>query len=794
MGTAKYLFSLALALSMVSSSLAPAIACGPFFDDADFSYDTNPDLPLKKFVAGRLGIIEPTFAKTYLVVAYRYLNGKPLSVTQQKAVMALLLNRLDVSGSRNNLTTASVPVSGTVDSALAIWKAAHNKVPGVTAVGDIDTNRQVAESPDGMGESYLNCSDDAFSNANTTLQERIAKHGLTSPFVKSWLTAQDSVFCHCGGNHYDWNTKKYGKEPAFPELSAKETDPEARFDRQYQIAAAHFYAQQFDAAFKEFSAIADDSKSPYAALSRYMTARCLVRKANLTKLDAAAKESAFESALSVLNEVYANTTAPYQAFHQPAQKLISLIDCTIHPDKQINTLGRLLASSDDDKGFQQNLDDYTILVHHAEGYTDDYYDTQSAKPTTPKTAVEDDLTNWITSYQLGNYAEPEKTFKKAEAQFEKTHSIAWLLVALTYAPFDKAKVSSLLAAANALPQTSPAYLSINYAVAKLLIGMHDVASANSLISSLETQAKNQQIPSSLNLLMDLRAKLPTHASGFIANAVRIPASYSINMDYFDVETSPSQEKPKKIAPAFALANADCMNKSMPVSLLANICSDAKLPSALKANLAQATFVRAVLLDDNEALKKSSEVLKQLSSQISALKSVKQLLPAVLATSGADQKFAAAYLMLHNPGMDPFVTAGAQRQDGLNELNEYNDNWWLTSSNSDTTISQTPGSMVFSKLPNFPDLLTATQKAQAAIENKKIAELGAGPTYLGSIVCNYAISHPSDSRVPEALALEVRASHYGNKDKSTTKYSKQAFELLHKKYPKSPFTARTPYHY
>jgi len=792
MATVKHLVSLALALSTLSSSLTPAVACGPFFDDADFSYDCNPDLPLKKFVAGRLGVLEPTFAKTYLVVAYRYLNGKPLTTSQQKAVQALLINRLDSSGSRSNLTTTDSPTAGTENAAVSSWKAAHNKIPGVKAIADINTSRQVAQGTDGMGDSYLNCTDDAFSNASVSLQSKIAKHGLDSPFVKNWVAAQDNVFCHCGGNEYNWNTKKYAAEPAFPELSPKESDAEARFDRQYQIAAAHFYAQQFDAAIKEFSSIADDSSSPYAAISRYMTARCFIRKANLAKLDPAAKNGAFESALHILDEICKNTTAPYQNLHLAAKRMISLIECGIHPDQQINKLGRLLAGSDEDDNFQQDLDDYTTLVHHLEGFSDDYYDPQATKLTVPKTATEDDLTDWITSYQVPG--QQDKTFKRAESQFEKTHSIAWLLVALTYAPFDKTKTANLLTAAKALAQSSPAYLSINYAVAKLLVGAHDNDGANTLISSLENEAKKQQIPSSLNLLMDLRAKLPINTSDFVVNAVRIPASYSANMDYLDSEVTPVQEKPQKIAPAFALANADFMNKSMPVSVLANICGDTKLPSELKLNLAQATFVRSIQLDDGDALKKSSSVLNQLSAQTPALKSVKQLLPVVISTTGADQKFAATFLMLHNPGITAFVAPGAQRSEALSVLDDYNNNWWDTPPTSDAPPTQNPADTVFSKLPNFPGLLNSTQKMQAIAENKKIAQLGAGPTYMGAVVCNYALSHPTDARIPEALALLVRATHYGPKDNSTSKYSKQAFELLHKKYPKSPFTARTPYHY
>jgi len=795
-GAVKHFFSLALTLSVISSSLAPVLACGPFFDEANFSYANNPDLPLKKYLSGRLGIVEPTFAKSYLVVAYRYLNGKTLTPFQQAAVQALILNRLDLSGQRTNLTTTPAPQGDAVVSGLSTWKAAHNKVPGVTAVQDITTTRQSTESNDGMGgDFFLNCPDDAFASARVTLQNKISKHGLDSAFVKSWTAAQDQVFCHCSSPEYDWKTKKTASEPSFPQLAPKETDSEAKCDRMYQIAAAHFYAKQFDLAFKEFSEIAADSASPYAAISSYMTARCLIRKATLTTMDKAAQESTFDSAAHILSELCANSGAAYKIYHHSAQSLLAFINCRIHPDQQLNTLGRILAETSDDKNFQQDLDDYTTLLDKIEGVSEDYYDPPKTKLTTPKTAAEDDLTQWMTAYQLGSSAEQQKFFETAEREFQKTHSNAWLLVALSLAPLDKNKSANLINAAKSVTQASPAYLSINYAVAKILISSNEIAVANSLISALETDAHNQQLPSAVNLLMDLRAKMPMNTGDFVANSVRMPASYSVDFEYFDPETMPHPDKAKKIAPAFAFANADYINKSLPLSVLADICDDAKLPSSLKLNLAQATFVRAILLDDNAALKKSSDVLMSLSSQTPALKSVKRLLPAIKAASGPEQKFAAAYMILQNPGMEPFVTPGAQRQDALNVLNEYNDNWWLDPPTSDPSISQAAvAGNAFLKLPNFPGLLTASQKAKGLAEKKKIAQLGAGSSYLGAIVCEFARTHQTDSRVPEALALAVRASHYGITDKSTTKYSKQAFELLHKNYPQSPFTARTKYHY
>ena len=40
--------------------------------------ERHPDLPLGPFVAGRLGVLQPTYARSHLVVAYAWLSGKGL--------------------------------------------------------------------------------------------------------------------------------------------------------------------------------------------------------------------------------------------------------------------------------------------------------------------------------------------------------------------------------------------------------------------------------------------------------------------------------------------------------------------------------------------------------------------------------------------------------------------------------------------------------------------------------------------------------------------------------------------
>src|SRR3954463_8376492 len=59
-------------------------ACGPFFSEDVFVRKLGADHP-SDFIAGKLGVLVPTYNRTDLSVAYRYLNGGTLNPEEQKA-------------------------------------------------------------------------------------------------------------------------------------------------------------------------------------------------------------------------------------------------------------------------------------------------------------------------------------------------------------------------------------------------------------------------------------------------------------------------------------------------------------------------------------------------------------------------------------------------------------------------------------------------------------------------------------------------------------------------------------
>src|SRR2546421_731202 len=209
-------------------------ACGPFFTDAIFVFTKHPDFPLEQFANGKLGVVSPSWARSYLVVAYRNLSGAPLSQTEAKDVKSLWEERLNLSS------------DGGSENWSRKWNEARAKVPGTQPVQFDDYRNR--EKPNEY-ESFLNCQQDALKNAEALLNERITRFGADSPQVHDWLAAQDAVFLNCHeGQH-------------IPPSAAADAEQLVRADRAYQIAAANFYATNYDEARQQFDAVSKSKNS-----------------------------------------------------------------------------------------------------------------------------------------------------------------------------------------------------------------------------------------------------------------------------------------------------------------------------------------------------------------------------------------------------------------------------------------------------------------------------------------------------------------------------------------------------
>jgi len=93
---------------------------------------------------------------------------------------------------------------------------------------------------------------------------------------------------------------------------------------------------------------------------------------------------------------------------------------------------------------------------------------------------------------------------------------------------------------------------------------------------------------------------------------------------------------------------------------------------------------------------------------------------------------------------------------------------------------------------FPEFLNEAEKREADEEWNALLRIEAAPSYLCRQVIVRVKTNPNDKRLPEALYLAVRSTRYGCPDKANGELSKTAFSILHQRYPKNPWTERTPY--
>ena len=78
---------LALGLLLIGLLLAPPnIFSSGSWVEATFILQHAPDDPLKAFDGGKLGILRPKFDRRYLVIAYRYLEQRPLTAQERHSL------------------------------------------------------------------------------------------------------------------------------------------------------------------------------------------------------------------------------------------------------------------------------------------------------------------------------------------------------------------------------------------------------------------------------------------------------------------------------------------------------------------------------------------------------------------------------------------------------------------------------------------------------------------------------------------------------------------------------------
>ncbi|MBI4850896.1 MAG: hypothetical protein HY819_03620 [Acidobacteria bacterium] len=778
------LITLTLALCYLTPTL---LGCGPVFRTAVFTYSAHPDLPLEGFARGEIGVLKREYARSYLVVAYRYLSNEKLGPKEQKSVLNLWYDRLgEIAVTESSLKTFQIDDNIKEDEDeytptghTGSWLEARKKVNPKDPEKYLSTNKNVS-LPD-VYTSYVNCKDDAFGSATMVLEEKIKTLGANHPEVQEWVLAQDQVFSNCS---------ELGQVPAQLKPNSNQR---AKADRAYQIAAAKFYREEFDEAANLFKQISNDKNSPWQKIAPYLVARCLVRKSMLSPPPS--KDISFQGyfdrtimlqAETQIKNVLSNPAL--EEYHPAARRLNRYINFHLDPTKRFSKLVEELTKRDG-VSFKQDLDEYTTLL---DKLSDDLYDYELPNAVIvkrlPEVLGKQDLTDWILNFQLDTPESLDYSLKK----WDEKQSTPWLVSALSKINSKHKKVPELLAASDKIIMDSPAFPTIIFHKVRLL---KEAGKNTEALTELD-KVLNADIPiSGRNELYSQRMILSSNLEEFLKYAQRTAAGEGYFYDNREVpdlyeETEKKEPKPKIL---FDFDSTLIINKYFPLSLMKEAAFNKDIPAHLRKRLVMATWVRAVMLENDEIGKASAQELGKLIPEL------KEGLGDYLnATTPQAKKFAGLFLVLRFPVTRPIIEANLDREDEIDKINSYRDNWWCSFDPTDVTSS------IYSRVERdsegnpkpqkeeIPTFLTKTLLSQAQAEQTKLAALGTAPNYLCDEIVKWAKANLSDPRVPESLHLAVKSTRYGCVDKKTLAFSKSAFQVLHKNFPNNAWTKKTPY--
>ncbi len=738
---------LAVTSSWVSFQGVSVEACGPIFPEPVFTVSVRPE-NFADFAQGKLGILQPNLYRSVLFAAYRILEGAPFSANEQKGLLRSWQTQYEKIDANQAAKQAAIEQ----------WLAARKSILGTAAEVQIEAFR----ASDNGYDYFLNCTAGAFDNASKTLKER-ATSDFDKNHLQDWLTAQDQVFANCSAT-----------TASIPAEAASDAPDWLKYDRAYQIAAAHFYAMHYDDAKIRFAEIAGNKASPWHELAAYLMARAAVRKAP----DALAVEQ--------INAVLANPEL--SDYHAAAKQLLNFVNFRLHPAQLHEALAKKLLEKTENPQLFQDLTDYRRLLNKAEVV--DYEDRPDAKTVNASFRQASDLSDWLFTVQ----AKDADAFAHALDRWQTSKHIVWLVASLMKAPKDTPATEELLSAAQAINQDSPAYLTVNYYAAKLQIGTGKTDAARSTLDTVLANSASSLNKIAISQLYALRLSLAQNVDEFVQFAQRRSPFFILNYgsdayewldgkkpdgeDYFQ------QERAWLSRDMFDVDAVRAMNAHMPLAILKQIALHPKLPDYLKRRVVMSVWTRALLLEDDQTVQEFAPHLAHYLPELS---------PFVSQLQKADSKparfFEGIWLLLKNPAMRPVVMKGQGRMTAFNEIDSMRDNWWCDADFSGPVFNEMGEAVADLPIPGF---LTPQDIATAATENAKIAALQGGANYLANQTVEWAKFNAKDKRLPEALHLAVKATRYGCQNCTTGKASKAAFDVLGKQFKSSEWKKKTPY--
>jgi len=254
----------------------PALASGGGEVSApEFNSPWGPVRPISDLATGSLGVVESSWWRKPLLLAWYRFNGQPIP--------AQALDAFEYRAPSDTISAGH----------MLLWLTEAKAVGGVATPENV-----AADTPSVTGnqwDRFENCPNAAWEQARRTLAERSRAWGADSPALHDWLKVQHRVFARCplGPTYFRKDLAQgervnllYTQKFVLPDMTLP--DPPAKApallikDRAYQRAAALLYEGNYQAAEDAFKKIAQDEKSPWQEWGMYLAFRARLRSIQMT--------------------------------------------------------------------------------------------------------------------------------------------------------------------------------------------------------------------------------------------------------------------------------------------------------------------------------------------------------------------------------------------------------------------------------------------------------------------------------------------------------------------------------
>ncbi len=711
-------------------------ACGPDLTVADFDPPSVPDTAPPNYVAGKLGILRPGFSFQDRVIAYRWMKGLGLTAADQGAFL-------------------THPKEEGIPDPKG-WLAARSLVIKDDPTYKVDPYTQLTD-----WSSYPRLTQGALDTAAATLVDRLSVHG-DGAEIHAWIAGQDRVFHSKAG---DLSIPEPVSSPVW-----------LKADRDYQIAAALFYAERFDEAREAFAAIGQDKASPWRPWGPYLEARCLVRKAMLApKLpdEPVPKPEPGHPPYVVLTHpdpvpwkvAQARISSLLASGAGPQRNgLVALLDLVRHrtePDALWRDDLQALATAKD--GLAPVLDSAAWASFEKKG----------DGITMPDPAA--DLEAWLDVMGVNGGAKAGRP-ALAYDQWQAGGGTVWLAAAMALWPAPGPEADVMMMAAAKIPDSDPAAPTLRWNTLRLHLASLEGAEKR---ASLDVALKMNLPNWARNELLRQRGAAATNLRDWMRSAVHCVTGYGSDSDY-----SPSNTQlPSRL---FDDIEAATLNRAFTIAQLREASAAPDLPAPLRDEIARVAWVRSVLLnrwDEASALAPTLEpVLKDRAMLLCAVQDSER------------RRFDLARFVMAFPGLRPYLRTGIggfRGDDPVSEFNGIRDNWWCAGGTS-WQMNHTARPVA---VPDGPAFLKADEIKTAAAEQAALTKVPAAQAWFGRIVLDYAKTHPNDPEVPEALARVVATTQSPMcEGPEISAVSRDAFRMLHAAYKDTSAAKRTKFHY